>query len=383
MFSDKNKSRLMFWTLELLLVALLIWACTKIDFLFAPIGTFISTLFAPILIAGFLFYLLNPLVRLLMKVRIGRHRISRTGAVAIVFLLLIAVIVAALSFLIPNILAQIEQLIVNMPDYIRDVQRLTETIVERRNLPGWVVELTRNVDVNEYVKEFETSISGFVKSFMMSITSSIGSIIGMITSVTVTVVTVPFMLFYMLKDGHKLIPAVTSVFSDRQAGRIGELLEKMSETISKYISGQAVECLFVGTFTAIGYGIVGVPFALLIGIFAGITNMIPYIGPYIGLLPALILALTNSFRQTVLVIIVCVVVQQIDGNLIYPNVIGKSLDIHPLTIIIILLVAGNLAGLLGMLLAVPLYAVVKVIVRYVWDIARINRGEDGGDGDAN
>lgn len=372
MFSNKNKARLMFWTLELLLLALLIWACTQIQFLFEPIGTFISTLFAPILIAGFLFYLLNPLVNLLMKIKVKNHQVSRTFAVAIVFLMLIAIIVSALSFLIPNILNQVEQLIQNMPEYIKSFQRFLTKVLQQKNLPPWIVDLTKDVDINAYTKEIEESLSGFAKNFMMSITSSIGSIIGMVTSVTVTIVTVPFMLFYMLKDGHKLVPTVTGIFSEKQANRIGELLEKMSETISKYISGQAIECLFVGTCTAIGYGIVGVPFALLIGIFAGITNMIPYIGPYIGLLPALILALSNSVRQTILVIIVCVVVQQIDGNLIYPNVIGKSLDIHPLTIIIILLVAGNLAGLLGMLLAVPVYAVIKVIVIYIYDIIMLN-----------
>lgn len=372
MFSNKNKARLMFWTLELLLLALLIWACTQIQFLFEPIGTFISTLFAPILIAGFLFYLLNPLVNLLMKIKVKNHQVSRTFAVAIVFLLLIAIIVSALSFLIPNILNQVEQLIQNMPEYIRSFQHFLTKVLQQKNLPPWIVDLTKDVDINAYTKEIEESLSGFAKNFMMSITSSIGSIIGMVTSVTVTIVTVPFMLFYMLKDGHKLVPTVTGVFSEKQANRIGELLEKMSETISKYISGQAIECLFVGTCTAIGYGIVGVPFALLIGIFAGITNMIPYIGPYIGLLPALILAMSNSVRQTILVVIVCVVVQQIDGNLIYPNVIGKSLDIHPLTIIIILLVAGNLAGLLGMLLAVPVYAVIKVIVIYIYDIIMLN-----------
>ena len=372
MFSNKNKARLMFWTLELLLLALLIWACTQIQFLFEPIGTFISTLFAPILIAGFLFYLLNPLVNLLMKIKVKNHQVSRTFAVAIVFLLLISIIVSALSFLIPNILNQVEQLIQNMPEYIKSFQRFLTKVLQQKNLPPWIVDLTKDVDINAYTKEIEESLSGFAKNFMMSITSSIGSIIGMVTSVTVTIVTVPFMLFYMLKDGHKLVPTVTGIFSEKQANRIGELLEKMSETISKYISGQAIECLFVGTCTAIGYGIVGVPFALLIGIFAGITNMIPYIGPYIGLLPALILALSNSVRQTILVIIVCVVVQQIDGNLIYPNVIGKSLDIHPLTIIIILLVAGNLAGLLGMLLAVPVYAVIKVIVIYIYDIIMLN-----------
>lgn len=372
MFSNKNKARLMFWTLELLLAALLIWACTQIQFLFEPIGTFISTLFAPILIAGFLFYLLNPLVNMLMKIKVKNHHVSRTVAVAIVFLLLIAIIVSALSFLIPNILNQVEQLIQNMPEYIRSFQRFLTRILQQKNLPPWIVDLTKDVDINAYTKEIEESLSGFAKNFMMSITSSIGSIIGMVTSVTVTIVTVPFMLFYMLKDGHKLVPTITGIFSEKQANRIGELLEKMSETISKYISGQAIECLFVGTCTAIGYGIVGVPFALLIGIFAGITNMIPYIGPYIGLLPALILAMSNSVKQTILVIIVCVVVQQIDGNLIYPNVIGKSLDIHPLTIIIILLVAGNLAGLLGMLLAVPVYAVIKVIVIYIYDIIMLN-----------
>ena len=372
MFSNKNKARLMFWTLELLLLALLIWACTQIQFLFEPIGTFISTLFAPILIAGFLFYLLNPLVNLLMKIKVKNHQVSRTFAVAIVFLLLIAIIVSALSFLIPNILNQVEQLIQNMPEYIKSFQRFLTKVLQQKNLPPWIVDLTKDVDINAYTKEIEESLSGFAKNFMMSITSSIGSIIGMVTSVTVTIVTVPFMLFYMLKDGHKLVPTVTGIFSEKQANRIGELLEPMSETISKDISGQAIECLFVGTCTAIGYGIVGVPFALLIGIFAGITNMIPYIGPYIGLLPALILALSNSVRQTILVIIVCVVVQQIDGNLIYPNVIGKSLDIHPLTIIIILLVAGNLAGLLGMLLAVPVYAVIKVIVIYIYDIIMLN-----------
>ena len=349
----------MFWTLELLLLALLIWACTQIQFLFEPIGTFISTLFAPILIAGFLFYLLNPLVNLLMKIKVKNHQVSRTFAVAIVFLLLIAIIVSALSFLIPNILNQVEQLIQNMPEYIKSFQRFLTKVLQQKNLPPWIVDLTKDVDINAYTKEIEESLSGFAKNFM-------------VTSVTVTIVTVPFMLFYMLKDGHKLVPTVTGIFSEKQANRIGELLEKMSETISKYISGQAIECLFVGTCTAIGYGIVGVPFALLIGIFAGITNMIPYIGPYIGLLPALILALSNSVRQTILVIIVCVVVQQIDGNLIYPNVIGKSLDIHPLTIIIILLVAGNLAGLLGMLLAVPVYAVIKVIVIYIYDIIMLN-----------
>lgn len=190
-----------------------------------------------------------------------------------------------------------------------------------------------------------------------------------------TIVTVPFVLFYMLKDGPKLLPNIKRMLPDKQADVIGDLLVKMSDTIAKYISGQVIECLFVGTFSAIGYGLVGIPYALLIGMFAGITNIIPYLGPYIGLVPAIFIALSMSFKEVILVIVVCVVVQQIDGNLVYPNVIGKTLDIHPLTIIMILLAAGNIAGLLGMILAIPLYAVSKVVVTYVYDIIKLQNSD--------
>ncbi len=103
----------------------------------------------------------------------------------------------------------------------------------------------------------------------------------------------------------------------------------------------------------------------------------PYLGPYIGVLPALILAFSVSTKMVILVIIVCTVVQQVDGNLVYPNVIGKSLDIHPLTIIMLLLVAGNLAGLMGMILGIPTYAVLKVIVKYFHDIYLLNNEKNG------
>ncbi len=210
---------------------------------------------------------------------------------------------------------------------------------------------------------------------MGSLTSSLGSMIGAVTSITMTIVTVPFVLFYMLKDGPKLLPNIKRMLPDKQADVIGDLLVKMSDTIAKYISGQVIECLFVGTFSAIGYGLVGIPYALLIGMFAGITNIIPYLGPYIGLVPAIFIALSMSFKEVILVIVVCVVVQQIDGNLVYPNVIGKTLDIHPLTIIMILLAAGNIAGLLGMILAIPLYAVSKVVVTYVYDIIKLQNSD--------
>lgn len=110
---------------------------------------------------------------------------------------------------------------------------------------------------------------------------------------------------------------------------------------------------------------------MLLGVVAGLANIIPYIGPYIGIFPALIIAVTQSTQMVIFVVIVVLIVQQIDGNFVYPNVIGKSLNIHPLTIIVLLLVAGNIAGLLGMILGIPLYAVVKVVIKYFYDIRQL------------
>ena len=253
------------------------------------------------------------------------------------------------------------------PRYLNELQVYLTELTKNTKRPSWFDQ----IDLTEYLDNIKGSVNGILKGFMGSLTTSIGSMIGAVTSVTITIVTVPFVLFYMLKDGPKLLPNIKKVLPKNRADAVAELLVKMSDTIAKYISGQVIECLFVGTFSAIGYSLVGIPYALLIGMFAGITNIIPYLGPYIGLVPAIFIALSLSFKEVILVIVVCVVVQQVDGNLIYPNVIGKSLDIHPLTIIMILLAAGNIAGLLGMILAIPAYAVTKVVVVYLYDIWKL------------
>lgn len=356
----------MFWSAELLLLASLIFVFTKIQFVFSPVFTFFQTLFAPFLIAGFLFYLLNPLVKMLMKIRIKKFKVKRPLAITVVFLLLVSVLGLIISFFIPRLIEQIKSLVIGLPGYLSELQRFLTNLFNNSHI-DWL----QKIDLHSYMSKFEGSLTSILRKFILSLTTSLGSVIGTITSVTVTLVTVPFILFYMLKDGEKLVPTVEKFFPKHNRGKVARLLHEMSATLSRYISGQMIECLFVGTFSAIGYSITGIPYALLVGLFAGITNIIPYLGPYIGLMPALFLAFSKSLPTVFWVIVVCIVVQQLDGNLVYPNVIGKSLHLHPLTIIIILLVAGNIAGLLGMILGVPLYAVTKVVVKFVYDIAQI------------
>ena len=365
MFERLRNSKLMFWSLELLIIASLIFVSTKIDFVFQPFFTFFSTLFSPILIAGFLYYMLNPLVELLQE----KAKLSKNLSVAAVLLFFIGMFIFFVSLIIPNLIKQMGQLIQNLPQFIKAVEDWTGQLFSH--------PLVKDLDVQSYLDKMDLSLGAIVRKVINGVSSGLGSFVGVFANVTIVVVTVPFMLFYMLKDGDRLVPMIEKYLPAQSKDEILMLLHKMSQTISKYISGQAIECTFVAVGTMIGYKIIGVEYAFLFGIIAGITNMIPYVGPYLGLAPALFVTLFSGHEKALLhaalACVVVLIVQQIDGNIIYPNVIGKSLDIHPLTIIIILLVAGNIAGLLGMILGVPFYAVCKTVFIHVYDMVQVRQ----------
>ncbi|MFD1898919.1 AI-2E family transporter [Enterococcus termitis] len=357
MFERLRKSKLFFWSAELLVIATLIFVSSKINFIFAPIGTFFSTLFAPVLVAGFLYYILNPIVNLLMKTKM-----KRIYAILIVFLLLIAAIVLLLVSVIPSLVSQLSSLASNMPEVFKSIEAWVNQMSE---LP-----IFKEAELTKYIEQLDISYGNIIQQFLSGLSSSLGSIVSTVASTTIIVVTAPFILFYMLKDGDRLVPGIKHFLPKKRQDDIVDLLEKLNKTLSNYISGQAIECLFVATFTVIGYSLIGVRYAFLFGVIAGITNLIPYLGPYLGLAPAVFVTVFDEPFKALLCCVVVLIVQQIDGNIIYPNVIGKSLQIHPLTIIIILLVAGNIAGLLGIFLGVPFYAICKTIAVHVYGMIR-------------
>ncbi|GHP14742.1 AI-2E family transporter [Lentilactobacillus fungorum] len=369
MLERLKNSSLMFWSIEILIVVAIIWVCTKISFFFSPIGVFFSTIFMPLLLAGILFYMLNPIVNLITKIKLGKHQISRTWATTLVFLLLIGIIVLVATVFIPKIVDQLVTLANQIPGAVNDGQDLLEKMFKQMNSQTYL----KQIDFTQITDKFSKNISGYVNTIFTGLTNGIGGLISAAANAVIIAITVPVVLFYMLKDGYRLAPTLKKFFPEKHREQTMALLYEMSHTISKYISGQMIECLFVGTFTAIGYLIIGTPYALLLGVIAGICNIIPYLGPYIGIAPALVVSYSHAGIWGVIYnIIVVLIVQQIDGNLVYPNVIGKSLEIHPLTIIIILLAAGNIAGLMGMILAIPLYAIVKVIVMHLYNIYQLD-----------
>lgn len=358
-------SRIFFWTIELLAVAALVWVLSQLAFIMNPIGQFIGAVFVPLLVSGFLYYLMNPLVELLQKIHMGNRYLPRGVGIAIVMILFVSIIAVGLLTLLPNLANQLAKIMASTPQFVQDAQEWLRQLSRSR----WVQEYGSQIDFNKLQQQIEK----YGGSMVMNTATGFGSVVGTLTSVTMSAITIPIMTIYMLSDGNKLSPFLQRLFSDKNQDNIAGLLSRLNKTLSQYISGQAIEMIFVGVCTTIGYTLIGQNYALLLGFVAGLTNLIPYVGPYIGYIPAVFVAFTQSPLQALWVTIVVLIVQQIDGNILYPKIIGSTLNIHPLTILVILLAAGNIAGIAGMILAVPFYAVVRTIVIYAYQIWQVER----------
>lgn len=356
------KSKFQFWTFQILMIVLIIFICTKMSFLFTPIVVFISTIFLPIIVAGFLYFLFSPVVGFLQKIKI-----PKVLAILLLYIVFIGIITLIVNLVGPLLVSQITELINSIPKNIDKIQSYMNHLSHTK----WF-KWTINQDYVPLDKAKDWAMNASPGS-SNTVTNSLQNIFGMVTNVALTIVTVPFILFYMLKDGNRLPKATMRFFpaSYREEGLT--IMEEMNKTLAVYIQGQMLVALFVAVVTSIGYFIIGLKYALLLGVLVGITNIIPYLGPFIGVTPAVIIGLLDSPFKAVLVIVVVVIVQQLDGHLISPLVIGKRLDTHPLTIIVLLLVAGKLAGPIGMILAIPTYAVAKTVILHLARLIKLQR----------
>lgn len=347
----KLKRKLQYWLIQILLILTIIYVSSKITFLFKPIGVFISTLFFPILIAGFLFFLLNPVVNFLHN-----KKVPRFIAILIIYIVFLGVVVLIIGNLVPYINKQFTALAMALPGYSKETIKYFNNLAQTSEFK-WAANAQQNL-----FQSFEKKLTSYANTLPETITYSITNIVGVIANITVILATVPFLLFYMLKDGKRFPEAISKFLPPSFKDEGLTILKETGETLSTYIHGQIAVALTVGTMTFFGFLIIKLPFALVMALAITFTYFIPYIGLFIGATPAVVIALFDSPTKLLLVLIVIVISQQIESNLLSPLILGKSLDIHPATIIIILLAAGNLAGVIGMVLAVPTFAVSKTII---------------------
>ena len=334
-----------------LLIFLNLFLFSKVAHLFSPIRDFISIIGLPVILAGVLYYLVNPLVDWM-----ERKKIPRMLGIAWIFIIIGALIVWGITTLIPIIQEQTFSIIKNWPIY-------WDNIVTQ--IDSWLR--------SDVLSEFQTRLSDFNTNLLSNVSEqangvldstfeSIGSVVGAVTNIVIAIITMPFILFYLLKDGKSLPYHVMKVIPSKMRLSTYNLLTEINTQISQYIRGQLVVAFFVGLMFWIGFAIIGLEYAVTLGVLAGFLNLIPYLGSFLATIPAIVIALVDSPSMLVKVLIVFAIEQMIEGRVIQPQILGSNLEIHPLTIIIVLLSAGKIFGIPGVILGIPGYAVLKVIV---------------------
>ncbi|WP_074032798.1 AI-2E family transporter [Exiguobacterium sp. AT1b] len=358
--------RALFWTLTIFLV---IWVGTEISFVFQPIQVILALVTVPLIVAGLFFYFLVGIVDFLEK----RLKGKRPLAVAMTLIGLVLIFTIVFSILGPVLGKQITSLVNAMPSIAKELQQqafaVRDTLLQNEFLSRFMAQN------DEMFRNLTTNITSYLGDLFGNIASSFGQVVGFVTSAVITIVVIPFMLLYMLLDGKRLPDAIVKLLPSSYEKETRHILHDMHETVRSYVNAQLLVAFFVGITSLIGLWIVGVDYAILLALFMMVTNIIPYVGPFLGAVPAVIVAFIQDPIKVIWVIVVIIIVQQIESNVISPLIQGKSLKVHPLTIIIVLLVAGNLAGIIGMLIAVPFYAVAKTVVQNIVRIYKLKERE--------
>ncbi|MDO0822857.1 AI-2E family transporter [Desulfosporosinus nitroreducens] len=311
----------------------------------------VRAILGPFFLAFVLAYLLNPLV-----VVLERYKISRNRAIAIVFFLIIAFCATAIFLIIPIIYNELSKLLVILP---QTIQSITDMIEEFRNqfkatgLPNRVA-----IVLDEHLIQGETMIADRLNQFLDNLPKALSSVTLYMLS--------PVIAIYILADWKGLGEGFFRIIPQRWRMEWRRLWQDINHVVRQFVRGDLFVAVIVGIMIGIGVKLVGMDYALLIGLVCGIFDLIPYFGPAIGAVPAILLALTHSPVMALKVTLVIFFVQQLEGNIISPKLMGESVGLHPLWVVFALLACGEIAGFWGMFLAVPLAAVIRVLFKHIY-----------------
>ena len=274
------------------------------------------------------------------------------------FILLLAY---GLILLVPVLVDQITNFVGDFPDYIDALTKNIENFASGSIFESYYDDGVENL--NSIVGDIPSMIWDWVSNSSQKIVN----VFSTISNVFVVIVTFPIILFFMLSERGKFHPFVMSYLPPVFRHDVTVLSNRMTNVVGSYIVGESLVALSLGVLLLAGYLIIGLDYAFVLAIIATVTAIIPYIGATIGIIPALIVAAFTSPFMLLKMAIVWVIAQFIQGNVIEPSIMGKTLKMHPLTIIIVLLIMGNLLGIVGMILGVPLFAIIKVLLEYFFE----------------
>lgn len=311
----------------------------------------VKPILSPFLLAFALAYLLSPVVE-----GLGKRGVGRRWAIAGVFLGIILILGATLFLILPKLYSELSKLVLVLPQtmqsfdqYIQDFRR----DFRATGLPNQVATV-----LDGHLGQGEVFLAERLQAFLQGLPEMLASLSLFILS--------PVLAIYFLADWERLKKGCFRLVPQRWRLEWQRVLQDINHVVRRFVRGNLIVAVIVGVLSGIGVKLIGMDYALLIGILCGVFDLIPYFGPLIGAVPSVLLGLTKSPGMALKVAVVIFIVQQLESNIISPKLMGDSVGLHPLWIVFVLLAGGELAGFWGMLLAVPLAAVIRVILRHIY-----------------
>ena len=331
--------------LIVILLGIAIYLYTEISYIFTPINTIISSIITPIIVAYVFYYMLNPLVNFFSK------KISRFSASLLAILVGVITVLIVIIGVVPIIVEQTQNLITALPRYIEIVK-------------GYLEEYSDNAYVQVVVEYVNTNLNvSKISQRLISIATSIAQgVVSSISSTASVLITMPFVLFFLLKDASQFNKFVISLLPKKFEKSVAETIDEIDDKVGSYIQGQMLVSLCIGVMLFIGYNVIGLHYAFSLATIAAFLSIVPYLGPAIAITPAMLVAASTSWVMVVKMLVVWGIVQFLEGNIISPNIMGRSMNMHPLTVIFVILIGVNISGVVGAILGIPVYSILKVLI---------------------
>lgn len=298
-------------------------------------------------IAGILYYLSLPVVEFMEQ-----HKINRVLAIIITLLFFAAIIVFLLLYMVPVVIEQLTALAEEAPAMLSRVETWIEDLRDR--FGGRVSE-----------QQFETVVERIASTAANAAGAIAGGIVTGLSnfaSVLLAVVAGVVAAFYLLKDRQGISSHVQIYIPEGSQRKANNMLQGIDKVLSGFLRGQVTVALIVGALVGLALLILGIPYAFLLAIIATVFELVPYLGPILAAIPAILLSLAASPTTTILVVIAFLIIQQIESLILSPKIVGAHVRLHPVTVILSVLIGKQILGVLGIFVAVPIAGIVKVLV---------------------
>ncbi|MCC7666373.1 AI-2E family transporter [Liquorilactobacillus satsumensis] len=345
---------LVFTLLVLGMLGAVIFLYSKVDFIFKPLTMTLTIILPPVIFGLILFYLINPLV-----VRLERF-LKRTWIITVIYLLILGLLVFGGIELIIAARTQTLDLVRHLPQIMRGFQRNVDHLTATLPYTKELEQMLSDVDLSGM------KISSFAQKYFQSGVHGFSGVFSALSTMLLTIVVGPIIAFFLLRDKEKFFTSVRRLVPPVFRRDFTEFGKIVDQQIGGYLKGQIIASAILGLLYWPSFLLIGLHYSGVLALAAGILSIVPYVGSFAAFLPGLIIAFQGSLWLAVKFTLVWFIIQFLHGQLVVPRIMGDNLQLHMITVLLVLLVMGDLLGLVGVVFGIPIYCFIKAFSIYLF-----------------